>query len=90
MLKLGEVKLPCDDDFNYIKNICEQDQGWNLEYNKNKIRVFTQKNELSSFNMLKLIADFEDISANLLYNVLQDGDFRSIWDNHMIESIYQN
>ena len=86
MLKLGEVKLPCDTDFDYAKNICENDQDWTLVYTKSThLKVFTRKNDSSPFQMIKFKADFDDVSPETLYSVLQDGDFRSNWDSAMIE-----
>jgi hypothetical protein len=85
MFKLGEVKVPCDQDFEDIKNICQNEQGWNLDFNKKNVKVWLKNNELSSFQMIKVKAEFDDISAALLYNVLMDTDYRSTWDEYMLE-----
>jgi hypothetical protein len=87
MLKLGEVKLPCDSDFEYAKNLCENDQDWTIAYSKGShLKVLTKKNDLSPFQMIKVKVDFDDVSPELIYNVLQDGEYRSTWDTTMIES----
>jgi hypothetical protein len=39
MFKLGEVKLPCDEDFNYVKGLCMDDEGWIIQYNKTGLKV---------------------------------------------------
>jgi hypothetical protein len=86
MLKLGEVKYPCDSDFDYAKTLCENDVGWILAYSKgSSLRVYTKRNEASPFNMIKVVSVFDDISADVLYDVLQDGDYRSSWDTTMLE-----
>ena len=86
MFKLGEVKIPDDEDFNYIKQIAESNSiEWVITYDKNGTKVWTKKNELSSFNMIRIKADFDDVSAECLYNVLHDGEYRSQWDERMIE-----
>ena len=86
MLKLGEVKLPSDADFEYAKTTCENDQGWTQVYSKGShLKVFTKKNDASPVQMIKVKADFDDVSPETLYDVLQDGDFRINWDSSMLE-----
>ena len=85
MLKLGEVKVPCDQDFEHIKSVCLDEKDWNLALQKSYVKVWTKQNELSSFQMLKAKAEFSDVPASLLYNVLHDGEYRSQWDDRMIE-----
>jgi hypothetical protein len=34
----------------------------------------------------KVKAEFTDISAELLYDVLHDPEYRKVWDQHMIEA----
>lgn len=87
MFKLGEVKLPTDQDFEFIKNLCENDQGWSIEITKSHLKIWTKKNDLSAFNMIRCKADFDDVSAKTLYNVVQDGEYRYSWDDKMAEGI---
>jgi hypothetical protein len=80
MLKLGEVKLPCDTDFEYAKTLCENDQGWTLAYSKgSNLKVYTKKNDASPFQMIRVKCDFDDVSPDVIYDVLQDGDYRGSW-----------
>ena len=85
MFKLGEVKVPTDDDYTQVKHICENNDGWSLEYSKSNLKVWIKSNELSSFQMLKVKGEFEDVSAATLYSVVQDGEYRSQWDEKMID-----
>ena len=85
MLKIGEVKIPEDEDFEFIKAFALEVKDWTLEYEKNSIKVWSRRNELSSFNIIKAKADFSDLPASVLYNVLHDSDYRSQWDDRMIE-----
>jgi len=44
MFKLGEVKIPDDEDFNYIKQIAESNSiEWVITYDKNGTKVWTKK-----------------------------------------------
>jgi hypothetical protein len=88
MLKLGEVKLPCDEDFDYVKGLCLDDEGWAIQYNKPGLRVWLKKgtSEQLGFHMVKARAEYNDVSADLLYKVFQDNDYRGEFDEKMIES----
>lgn len=85
MFKLGEIKIPCDQDLQDVIHLCNDDSGWNLDYNKKNVKVYLKKNELSTFSMIKAKVDFDDIPASVLYNVLMDCDYRKTWDDFMIE-----
>lgn len=86
MFKLGEVKLPSDDDFEYVKQLCEGEQGWNLEYNKSAAKVWRRPVDQSGIHMVKTRADYDDVSADLLYRMFQDNDYRAEFDEKMLES----
>ncbi|KAK0060767.1 PCTP-like protein [Biomphalaria pfeifferi] len=83
-LKVGEVKIPEDSDFRHFKSICEDNDGWKLEVNKNQTTVWTKANELSDFKMVKVRSVF-DIDAATLYDVLHDPHYRKTWDHSMLE-----
>lgn len=85
MIKLGEVRVAEDRDFEYIKQISENNQDWSISYEKNTTKVWTRKSDVSSFNMLKVKAEFNDVSASLVYNVIHDSEYRKTWDERMID-----
>lgn len=87
MLKLGEVKLPSDEDFSHVKRICENNDGWTLNYSKGALKVYVKQNELSLFQMLKAVYRFDDVSANTVYSVMHDGEYRPEWDDKMLEGV---
>ncbi|CAF3119681.1 unnamed protein product [Rotaria sp. Silwood2] len=84
-MKAGEVVILEDKDFLDFKNECITDQGWRICYEKSSCRVATKKNSLSAFDVVRIQSDFSDISAELLYDVIHDGQYRSTWDTAMIE-----
>jgi hypothetical protein len=85
MSKIGEVKFPCDEDFENIKRLCLSDNDWQLNYSKSNLKVWIRKNELSSFHMIKAKVDLDDVSVDVFYDVCQDGEYRPEWDDRMIE-----
>jgi hypothetical protein len=87
MFKLGEVKMPCDEDFEYVKRLCLDDDGWLIQYNKSTLKVWLKKGvEQSGIHMVKARAEYDDVSADLLYKVFQDNDYRGEFDEKMLES----
>ncbi|RUS76151.1 hypothetical protein EGW08_016094 [Elysia chlorotica] len=86
LVQVGKVHIPEDADFRHFKSICEDNEGWKLEVNKNQTMVWTKANELSSFKMVKVRSVFDDLDAATLYDVLHDPEFRKTWDKAMLES----
>ncbi|CAF1013010.1 unnamed protein product [Rotaria sordida] len=85
VMKVGEITLFEEKDFLDFKNECISDEGWTICYDKSSSRVSTKKNSLSAFDVVRVQSDFSDISADLLYDVIHDGQYRSIWDTNMLE-----
>jgi hypothetical protein len=54
MMKVGEVFLPDDQDFQRFKTDCTTDQGWTISYDKASCRVATKKNTLSPFDVIRV------------------------------------
>jgi len=84
-MKVGEVFLPDDKDFLHFKTECTTDEGWTICYDKSACRVSTKKNTLSPFDVVRIQSEFGNISGELLYDVIHDGEFRSTWDTSMLE-----
>lgn len=53
-MPVGVVKIAEDSDFRRFKEVCEQNDGWKLEVNKQKTMVWTKANDLSDFHMVKV------------------------------------
>lgn len=85
MFKLGEVKVPNDNDFETIKNICQSEKDWVLDSKNHNYKVWTKKNELSQFNMIRAQVDYDNVSADVMYDVVQDGKYREEWDDKMLD-----
>lgn len=81
------AKIAEDTDFNNLKGLVDNHQGWILELNKADTKVWTKPIEGCSFQMVKIYTVFPDISSEILYDVLHDPDYRKVWDTHMLESL---
>lgn len=83
MSKVGEVKVPSDTDFETFKRICESDEGWAIEHKTSTFKVWTKANNLCQFKMIRAQMEYDNVSADLLYDVIQDGEYRAVWDDKM-------
>jgi StAR-related lipid transfer protein 10 len=83
--QVGEVRAATDEDVHYFIELCDTDQGWTEDYQKNDIVVFSQANNACSFRMVKLRAKLMDVSASVMYDVLHDPTYRKVWDKNMME-----
>jgi len=84
-MKVGEVFLPDDRDFEHFRTECVTDQGWTICYDKSSCRVATKKNSLSAFDVIRVQSEFSGVTADVLYDVIHDSQYRSTWDNAMLE-----
>ncbi|KAG5676831.1 hypothetical protein PVAND_006638 [Polypedilum vanderplanki] len=81
------ARIAEDNDFDNLKQLVDDNDGWILELDKSETKVYTRPVEGCSFQMVKITTFFEDISAEILYDVLHDPDYRKVWDTHMLESL---
>jgi hypothetical protein len=86
MFKLGEIRPPNDKDFDYVKDLCINHNDWDLEVSKTNLKIWVKNNQLSSFRMIKIKADLENVNAGNLFDVLLDGEYSRVWDSNTIES----
>uniref|UniRef100_A0A183DBE9 START domain-containing protein n=1 Tax=Gongylonema pulchrum TaxID=637853 RepID=A0A183DBE9_9BILA len=73
-LPVNRVKVLEDDDFKYIKELCENHAGWNLAYDKRMVKVWTKAAK----------ATLSDVPASVAYDVLHDPYYRSSWDKYHV------
>jgi hypothetical protein len=80
------IKPATNEEFDSFVKDCLNSEGWNLCYEKDEnLKVWDQKSDKSAINILKLYAVLPNIEASILYDVLHDPDYRSVWDENMIE-----
>jgi len=77
--------LATEEDFEAFAKMCDTEEGWNVCYTSDAVKVWDQKSDKSAINIVKIYAVFPDIEADVLYDVLHDPDYRAVWDEYMIE-----
>lgn len=85
-MQVGEVRVAEDSDFTKLRTLCEKHEDWKIEYKKSNTTVWTKSNELSDFKMIKLKSTFSDVSAMVIFDVLNDPEYRRKWDVSMAEA----
>jgi len=81
-----DIKLPTDADFEDFRISCtEEDVAWSEVYKDEKYHVWTRKAENSAINIARAKTQFFDVEAATLYDVLHDHEYRTGWDENMIE-----
>jgi len=53
-MEFGEIKAADDEDFQRMKRLCLDHDGWKQEVNRDNVMVWTKQNEMSDFNMVKV------------------------------------
>jgi len=82
-----EYKPATKQEFDDFVSSCDNDEGWNVCY-ENKdgtVKVWDQTSDKSAINIVKLYAVFKEIEAIVLYDVLHDPEYRTVWDENMVE-----
>ncbi|XP_052794830.1 START domain-containing protein 10-like [Mya arenaria] len=85
VLQVGEIRVADDSDFRRLKALSDDSQNWKQEYQKNATSVWTKNNEVCNFKIIKVRTTFEDVSAEVLYDVLHDPEYRKTWDHSMMD-----
>lgn len=55
MGELNVVKIAEDKDFNDFRQLCDNNDGWDLVYSKKSAKVFTKETSQTSFKVIKVI-----------------------------------
>uniref|UniRef100_A0A8C5CT84 START domain-containing protein 10 n=1 Tax=Gadus morhua TaxID=8049 RepID=A0A8C5CT84_GADMO len=83
----GSVAIPDDQAFASFKAECLCEEGWNVTYNKSGTTVWIQSlDEERSLHKIKCRMVCNDVSAETMYDVLHDTEYRRKWDSSVIET----
>lgn len=53
-IKLGEIRLPTDEDFNYVASLADTYDDWTQKYNKGGLSVWTKDTLDRNVKLLKV------------------------------------
>eukprot|EP01129_Flabellula_baltica_P004617 TRINITY_DN1619_c1_g1_i1.p1 TRINITY_DN1619_c1_g1~~TRINITY_DN1619_c1_g1_i1.p1 ORF type:complete len:236 (-),score=64.52 TRINITY_DN1619_c1_g1_i1:31-738(-) len=74
------------DDIEVFRSDCFDDgDDWAIVFDKGGITVDSKKFEGATTKAIRIFTRYEGISAELLYDVLHDPDYRKTWDDNMID-----
>ncbi|KAE8584029.1 hypothetical protein XENTR_v10020794 [Xenopus tropicalis] len=81
-------QVPDDSVFLSFREQCESTDGWVCSYNKADIGVWMKPSagKTSLVHTVKGRMTFPDVSADTVYDVLHDTEYRKKWDINMIET----
>lgn len=85
-MRLGEVRVADEQDFDELCYIVDSLDGWKLEYFRAPTKVWVKDTASSSFHMVKIKTVFSGVEASCLYDVLHDSKYRRTWDRFMLAS----
>ncbi|XP_034723968.1 START domain-containing protein 10 [Etheostoma cragini] len=81
------VTIPDDRAFASFKVECLCEEGWSMSHNKGGITVWTQGlEEGKPIHKMKCRMVCKDVSAETMYDVLHDIEYRKKWDTNVIET----
>jgi len=80
-----QFKPDTEEDFDKFVAACDSTEGWHLVLDEEATKAWDLKAENSSVNILKIWAHFKSVDPLLLYDVLHDPEYRTTWDDHMVE-----
>ncbi|XP_058060506.1 START domain-containing protein 10-like [Anopheles bellator] len=80
------ARIADDSDFEALKRLVDNHDGWTLELSKSDTQVYTRPVAGCNFNMVKIHTEFSDVTADVVFDVLHDPDYRKVWDSHMLAS----
>jgi len=80
------ARIAEDKDFEALRKLIDEMDGWVLELDKADTKVWTKPVDGCSFQMVKIHTVFPEITAETLYDVLHDPDYRRTWDTSCLAS----
>uniref|UniRef100_V9L5V9 START domain-containing protein 10 n=1 Tax=Callorhinchus milii TaxID=7868 RepID=V9L5V9_CALMI len=80
------VRVPDDRAFSSFRAECGCEDGWALTYSKRDISVCVRDTAQRSAHSIKCRMLCQGVSADLLYDVLHDTEYRRTWDPNIIET----
>ncbi|CAO1362642.1 unnamed protein product [Diamesa hyperborea] len=80
------ARIAEDSDFESLKQLVFDMNGWGIEIDKSDTKVWSKPVDGCNFQMVKIHTILPDVTAETLYDVLHDPDYRKVWDSTMLAS----
>jgi len=76
-----------EEEYDKVEAMIHETEGWELYKTTETCTVHMKKTSGSDILCLKLVSDtlFKDITPEVLFDVLEDPDYRHVWDESCIE-----
>lgn len=65
--KIGEIRPPKQEDFDYFLQLADNHEGWTEKHNKNNVKVWMKDTPGSNVKMLKVTCTNKDRKPSKLY-----------------------
>jgi len=85
-MEMGTTQVSANEKFEKLWQMVSTETSWKLEYEYDEIQVWSKHSCCGELKMIKTKAAFVDVDVWSLFDVLMDGEYRHLWDTHMIES----
>ncbi|SCU70741.1 START domain containing protein, putative [Trypanosoma equiperdum] len=82
-----KYRLPAKNDFLAFRNYADSLEGYSLRCNRpNDTIVWSKKVKGESLNVVKVFSVYPGVDPQTMYDMLQDGLYRVVWDTYRIEA----
>jgi hypothetical protein len=73
-------------DHAQFRDMCDSTDGWVLRHGSGGTYCWTLAKKGESMNMIKVFGAFDDISPEIMNDILHDPEYRIVWDESRIDS----
>ncbi|XP_043233063.1 START domain-containing protein 10-like [Amphibalanus amphitrite] len=85
-MRLGEVRIAEDKDFEELVALADQHDGWKVEFSNKSLNVWSRDTNSDTSKMVKVRTTLLDVDAATAYDVLHDEEYWKRWDKSRLES----
>lgn len=85
-MRLGEVRVAEDKDFEELVMLADQHDGWKVEFCNKSLNVWSRDTQSEASKMVKVRTTLLDVDAATAYDVLHDEEYCKHWDKTRLES----
>lgn len=79
-ISVGVVRPATEQDFDFFRHLCDDDSNWKTAHKMSGVEVYTRSTSDSKIKMLKVRCKLDDLKPEVVYDTLQDNEYRNVWD----------